>query len=175
MASQEHDPFVGDGEEDDTLIMAPLLVEKLQVCATGFTEWIPDCIHLLWIVLIRKEAGINASDTKKLREAGYHTVEAVAFTPKKQLCTVKGISEAKAEKILTEGELIATLRLESSSQLAKWSLWGSPRRPRYIPGDQSWFTSQRVRRDWTRSSAVSPTTVLFYQAHSRWDRDRSYH
>jgi len=30
--SQEQDPFVGEGEEDDTLIMAPLLVEKLQVC-----------------------------------------------------------------------------------------------------------------------------------------------
>ena len=41
---------------------------------------------------------------KKLREAGYHTVESVAFTPKKQLCTVKGISEAKADKILLEGE-----------------------------------------------------------------------
>ncbi|NXD32678.1 RAD51 protein, partial [Spelaeornis formosus] len=79
MASQEQDPFMGEGGEDeDTLIMAPLLVEKLQ------------------------EAGISSSDTKKLREAGYHTVEAVAFTPKKQLCTVKGISEAKAEKILTE-------------------------------------------------------------------------
>ena len=54
----------------------------------------------------QQEAGISSSDTKKLREAGYHTVEAVAFTPKKQLCTVKGISEAKADKILTEGELI---------------------------------------------------------------------
>lgn len=155
MASQEQDPFVGDGEEDDTLIMAPLLVEKLQVCATGSTESISDCTHLLSVVLIRKEAGINASDTKKLREAGYHTVEAVAFTPKKQLCTVKGISEAKAEKILTEGEFVPTPRLQSSSQLAKWSLWGSPLRLRYTLGDQSWCTLQRVRRDWTRSLAVS--------------------
>jgi hypothetical protein len=38
-----------------------------------------------------------------LAEAGYHTVESVAFTPKKQLCTIKGISEAKADKILAEG------------------------------------------------------------------------
>jgi DNA repair protein RAD51 len=43
-------------------------------------------------------------DTQKLSEAGLHTVEAVAFTPKKQLCTIKGISEAKADKILAEGE-----------------------------------------------------------------------
>lgn len=42
-------------------------------------------------------------DCTKLSEAGLHTVEAVAFTPKKQLCTIKGISEAKADKILTEG------------------------------------------------------------------------
>jgi len=50
-----------------------------------------------------QEVGISSADTKKLRDSGYHTVEAVAFTPKKQLCTVKGISEAKAEKILAEG------------------------------------------------------------------------
>ena len=39
---------------------------------------------------------------KKLEEAGYYTVDAVAFTPKKQLITIKGISEAKADKILAE-------------------------------------------------------------------------
>ena len=32
-----------------------------------------------------EEKGINAGDIKKLEEAGYHTVEAVAFTPKKAL------------------------------------------------------------------------------------------
>lgn len=44
--------------------------------------------------------GISAGDVKKLEEAGYHTVEAVAFAPKKHLITIKGISEAKADKIL---------------------------------------------------------------------------
>lgn len=44
--------------------------------------------------------GITAADVKKLEEAGYHTVEAVAFAPKKHLITIKGISEAKADKIL---------------------------------------------------------------------------
>jgi DNA repair protein RAD51 len=56
-----------------------------------------------------KEAGISASDTDKLVKAGYHTVEAVAFTPKKQLLTIKGISEAKADKILTEGKLLLAI------------------------------------------------------------------
>lgn len=50
-----------------------------------------------------QEYGISAQDTQKLAEAGLHTIEAVAFTPKKQLCTIKGISEAKADKILAEG------------------------------------------------------------------------
>lgn len=51
-----------------------------------------------------QESGFTAADTKKLADAGYYTVEAVAFTPKKQLVGIKGISEAKAEKILVEGE-----------------------------------------------------------------------
>ncbi|XP_067942556.1 DNA repair protein RAD51 homolog 1-like [Watersipora subatra] len=46
--------------------------------------------------------GISASDCKKLVEAGLHTVEAVAFTPKKALVAIKGISEAKADKIIAE-------------------------------------------------------------------------
>lgn len=41
-------------------------------------------------------------DIKKLQEAGYHTIESVAFATKKHLITVKGISEAKADKILVK-------------------------------------------------------------------------
>lgn len=44
--------------------------------------------------------GISATDIKKLEDAGYHTVEAVAFAPKKNLLAIKGISEAKADKFL---------------------------------------------------------------------------
>ena len=47
-----------------------------------------------------EEKGINSGDVKKLEEAGFHTVEAVAFTPKKQLVLVKGLSEAKVDKIV---------------------------------------------------------------------------
>jgi DNA repair protein RAD51 len=35
-----------------------------------------------------------------MEEAGYFTVEAVAYAPKKNLLAIKGISEAKADKIL---------------------------------------------------------------------------
>ena len=44
---------------------------------------------------------------EKLAAAGYHTIEAVAFTPKKVLQTVKGISEATADKILEHGESVS--------------------------------------------------------------------
>jgi DNA repair protein RAD51 len=44
--------------------------------------------------------GISAADIKKLEEAGFYTVESVAFAPKKMLLAIKGISEAKADKIV---------------------------------------------------------------------------
>ena len=54
-----------------------------------------------------QQHGISAADVKKLQEAGYHTVEAIAFVPKKFLLQIKGISEAKADKILNEcGKLV---------------------------------------------------------------------
>ncbi|KAG6898050.1 hypothetical protein C0992_006528 [Termitomyces sp. T32_za158] len=64
---------------EDYALTGPLLVNKLQ------------------------EAGIHPNDIKKLAEAGLNTVEAVAFTPKKHLVTIKGISDQKADKILAEG------------------------------------------------------------------------
>lgn len=77
MASQSQ---LSQHEEDEEVqASGPLLVQKLQ------------------------EAGINAQDIKKLAENGLHTVEAVAYTPKKNLMAIKGISEQKADKILFEG------------------------------------------------------------------------
>ncbi|XP_047134745.1 DNA repair protein RAD51 homolog A [Hydra vulgaris] len=65
-------------EEEDTDDGGPILVSKLE------------------------QHGISASDIKKLSEAGFYTVESLAYTPKKTLLAVKGISEAKADKILSE-------------------------------------------------------------------------
>ncbi len=80
-------------------------------CVRGLMRWLehvltrlPRRLVVSTLPRLPQEAGISSSDTKKLAEAGYHTVEAVAFTPKKTLCTIKGISEAKADKILMEGE-----------------------------------------------------------------------
>ena len=43
--------------------------------------------------------GINATDIKKLKTAGICTVKGVQMTTRKRLCGIKGISEAKVEKI----------------------------------------------------------------------------
>ena len=53
--------------------------------------------------------GIAAGDIKKLDEAGYKTVEAVAFTPKKTLINVKGLSEAKVDKIIDAANSLVSM------------------------------------------------------------------
>ena len=40
---------------------------------------------------------------KKLKDSGLHTVEVVAYTPRKDLLQIKGISEAKVDKIVEAG------------------------------------------------------------------------
>lgn len=52
-------------------------------------------------------AGITAADLKKLAEAGFTTVESIAFSTKKNLVDVKSISDAKADKIIAQaGQLV---------------------------------------------------------------------
>ncbi|KAF7730675.1 recombinase rad51 [Apophysomyces ossiformis] len=73
--SGEHSQAPEDENENEAAI---ILVDKLQSC------------------------GIAAGDIKKLKEAGYFTVEAIAYTPKKTLSSIKGFSENKIEKIMKE-------------------------------------------------------------------------
>jgi len=47
--------------------------------------------------------GISSADVKKLQEGGFYTVEAIVYAPKKKLLEIKGISDAKADKIQAEG------------------------------------------------------------------------
>lgn len=72
---------------------------QLVVC--GF----PSASELMLVCLLLRclwmqQCGISASDIKKLEDAGFHTIEAVAYAPKKELLNIKGISEAKADKVL---------------------------------------------------------------------------
>mmetsp|Transcript_6756 Transcript_6756/g.23748 ORF Transcript_6756/g.23748 Transcript_6756/m.23748 type:complete len:108 (-) Transcript_6756:770-1093(-) len=44
--------------------------------------------------------GITKTDVNKFKDAGYHTVESVLYTVKKNLLLIKGITEAKIDKVL---------------------------------------------------------------------------
>ncbi|XP_064601425.1 DNA repair protein RAD51 homolog 1 [Liolophura sinensis] len=67
--------------------------------------------------LNRLEAsGISANDIKKLEESGYFTVESVAFAPKKSLLAIKGISEAKADKILNEAAKLVPMGFTTATE-----------------------------------------------------------
>ena len=58
-------------------------------------------LFLLFILfLILLISGINVSDIKKLEDAGYFTVGSALQAPKRELVSVKGLSEAKVDKIL---------------------------------------------------------------------------
>ena len=46
---------------------------------------------------------ISSTDIKKLKDANFFTVESIAYTPKKQLGEIKGISDNKVEKIQEAG------------------------------------------------------------------------
>lgn len=67
-------------------------------------------------LLQNTSVGITAGDIKKLQEAGFYTVEAVAFALKKNLLAVKGISEAKAEKILTEAAKLVPMGFTTATE-----------------------------------------------------------
>lgn len=57
-----------------------------------------------------QDLGINAADINKLKASGFCTILSLIQSTKKELCNVKGLSEAKVEKILE-----ASAKIESSS------------------------------------------------------------
>lgn len=63
--------------------------------------------------------GINAADLKKLQEQGLNTVQAVAFTTKKTLTGIKGISEQKADKLLAEAKKLVFMGFRTATDINK--------------------------------------------------------
>ena len=51
-------------------------------------------------VELLQDNGIANNDIKKLIEAGFNSLESIAYTPKKNLVIIKGLSEIKVEKII---------------------------------------------------------------------------
>jgi hypothetical protein len=76
--------------------------------------------HFFVPLSCKQDAGIlTAGEVRKLQEAGYHTCEALGMTTKRELLTVKGIGESKADKILAEGT-IRFLHLFGLSSCSKY-------------------------------------------------------
>ncbi|KCZ79458.1 DNA repair protein RAD51 [Anncaliia algerae PRA339] len=79
-------------DEDIQMTTGPILIEEL------------------------KKVGVTTADINKLVEAGYNTVESLAFTPKKQIMNIKGFSEVKAEKILKEAAKLVPMGFTSANE-----------------------------------------------------------
>merc|ERR1712183_599671 len=70
-------------------------MEQVQPVATIHEE--EDSIYQD-IVLLQNH-GINVADIKKLKAAGICTVKGIQMVTKKKLCNIKGLSEAKVDKM----------------------------------------------------------------------------
>jgi DNA repair protein RAD51 len=57
---------------------------------------------------------LTKRDIQLVVDGGFNTVESVAYTPRRVLEQIKGISEQKATKILAEGMLAALTTLQSN-------------------------------------------------------------
>jgi len=66
--------------------------------------------------------GITSADLKKLMEAGLHTVEAVAYSTKKSLVAIKGISDKKADTLLAEASKLVPMGFTTATEYHKQRL-----------------------------------------------------
>lgn len=62
-----------------------------------------------------EQHGITSGDIKKMKEAGLNTVESILFKPKKDLVLVKGMSEAKIDKVLEACNKICDMGFKTAS------------------------------------------------------------
>ncbi|GAB7325071.1 hypothetical protein MBLNU13_g09164t1 [Cladosporium sp. NU13] len=62
-------------------------------------------------------AGLSKRDIQLFVDAGYNTVESVAYTPKKLLETIKGVSEQKATKILVEASKLVPMGFTTATEM----------------------------------------------------------
>ncbi|XP_015794532.1 DNA repair protein RAD51 homolog 1 [Tetranychus urticae] len=63
--------------------------------------------------------GITPGDIKKLIEAGFATVESIAFAAKKNLITVRGISETKADRLLADAQKVVPIGFTTAKEFHK--------------------------------------------------------
>ena len=61
-----------------------------------------------------QEYGISSADIKKFLEAGYNSLESLSFAAKKNLLLIKGINDAKADKIIKILDETLKLKIQPS-------------------------------------------------------------
>ena len=61
---------------------------------------------------ILEENGISAADVKKLVDAGYNSLESIAYTTKKNLMQVNGIAEGKVDKLIKIVEEVLKYKIQ---------------------------------------------------------------
>lgn len=61
--------------------------------------------------------GISVADIRKLQEAGFYTIESVVYAPKKKLTDIKGISEAKADKMIAEANKLVPTGFTTATEM----------------------------------------------------------
>ncbi|KAL0073508.1 DNA recombination and repair protein Rad51 [Phycomyces blakesleeanus] len=61
--------------------------------------------------------GIQGSDIKKLKEAGFHTIQSVAYSTKRAILAIKGISEAKADKMIEQAHSIIHIGFTTAMEM----------------------------------------------------------
>lgn len=63
-----------------------------------------------------KTVGVSASEISKLVEAGYNTVQSLAFAPRKELLEIKGFSEVKVDKLIKEAAKLIPMGFMTGSE-----------------------------------------------------------
>ncbi len=66
-----------------------------------------------------EQHGVNNGDVNKLKAGGFHTVEAVAYATLKALTEIKGVSEAKALKLLAEAKKLVPMGFTTATEMAQ--------------------------------------------------------
>ncbi|KAH7698765.1 rad51 [Aphelenchoides avenae] len=109
--------------------MTPPKVRKLaedKDAATAHASNVAEVDHETPVLPIEKleQHGVHPLDIKKLKDAGFFTVEAVAFAKESHVSDVYGISELKAEKIIEESHKLVPMGFTTASEvhMKRWDI-----------------------------------------------------
>jgi DNA repair protein RAD51 len=68
------------------------------------------------LIGLLENEGISASDIDKLKKDGFYTIDSILSCPKKNLLLVKGISEAKADKIIAAAAKLGGVGFQTATE-----------------------------------------------------------